>query len=162
MESLTVVELRNLAKEARIPGYSKMIKRELISHLSRCRSRKESYLNTYTSPISYSISLENEPITYEVEDSFPEIGKHGYLVFGIKPPKYTAFFPDIESTHYAIQGAYFVEESDWYEVQRYLSRRGASRLYTPRSLFDISQDYVRHTFNKKILQKSRAIPACLM
>lgn len=45
MESLTVVELKKLAKEVGVPRYSTMRKGDLISHLSRVRrDQPEHYL----------------------------------------------------------------------------------------------------------------------
>lgn len=162
LQYLKVSDLRQLAKQAKIPKYSTMVKRELISSLSRVVRGRGNYLNTYTPSISYSTYEDVDfPITVDVEDSEPEIDKPGYLVYGIEPPVYSEYYPDLTSYN-MIRGAYYVKHKDWPDVQRFLNYKSASRLYSPRSLFDISKDYVHSTFNTKSLRKSKAIPPSLM
>lgn len=162
LQHLKVADLKQLAKKAKIPKYSTMIKSELIASLSRVVPGRESYLNVLPQAISYS-TYENveSPSEIEVEDAEPEIGKPGYLVYGVEPPIYIEFYPDLTSLN-MIRGAYFVQPEDWSDVQKFLNYVSASRLYSPRSLADISRDYVKSTFDIKSLRKSKAIPPFLM
>jgi hypothetical protein len=161
MESLKLSELKKLAKEAGIPKFSTMRKQELLDHLSHVTCQKESFLKRYLPPMKYSTFEEVTPSLIDIEDALPEINRQGYLVFGIKPQIYSEYYPEMESSN-SIRGAYFVEEKNWKDVLPHINQHLVSRLYTPRSLLSISREFVKNTFDQKILQKSRAIPSRLI